>query len=241
MILIVAKAKRRKQMRTQEVLQKAADLFFTVDVKEALGQAVVISDCTDYDGSKKTIGVVQVTGRLEDAVNTAMALAASKFMGVSLEREVEPEAKEVTNVKPVLTSDSKPVETKETKEDIPHPLISDEGTDDEPIGFDGSDAETFEEAVSKAAPKDITFGAPADETPKETMDADDFMVDFGRHKNRPAKASAICEKILAGDKLEIGFFEMIMNSCKMAMPGNAIAMKMKKFISYAEKHGIKTR
>ena len=41
MILIVVKAKRRKQMRTQEVLQKAADLFFTVDVKEALGQAVV--------------------------------------------------------------------------------------------------------------------------------------------------------------------------------------------------------
>lgn len=239
MILIVAKAKRRKQMRTQEVLQKAADLFFTVDVKEALGQAVVISDCTDYDGSKKTIGVVQVTGRLEDAVNTAMALAASKFMGVSLEREVEPEAREVTSVKPILTSNVKPVGTKETKEDIPHPLISDEGTDD-PIGFDGSDTETFEEAVSKAAPKDSTFGAPADETPKE-MDMDDFVVDFGRHKNRPAKASAICEKILAGDKLEIGFFEMIMNSCKMAMPGNAIAIKMKKFISYAEKHGIKTR
>lgn len=239
MILIVAKAKRRKQMRTQEVLQKAADLFFTVDVKEALGQAVVISDCTDYDGSKKTIGVVQVTGRLEDAVNTAMALAASKFMSVSLEREVEPEAREVTSVKQILTSNSKPVETKE-KEAIPHPLISDEGTDD-PIGFDGSDAETFEEAVSKAAPKDSTFGAPADETPKETMDTDDFVVDFGRHKNRPAKASAICEKILTGDKLEIGFFEMIMNSCKMAMPGNAIAIKMKKFISYAEKHGIKTR
>ena len=240
MILIVTKAKRRKQMRTQEVLQKAADLFFTVDVKEALGQAVVISDCTDYDGSKKTIGVVQVTGRLEDAVNTAMALAASKFMGVSLEREVEPEEKEVTSVKPVMTSNPKPVETKEMKEEVPHPLISDEGAD-EPIGFDGSDAETFEEAVSKAAPKGITFGAPTDETPKETMDADDFMVDFGRHKNRPAKASAICEKILAGDKQEIGFYEMIMNSCKMAMPGNAIAMKMKKFISYAEKHGIKTR
>ena len=226
-------------MRTQEVLQKATDLFFTVDVKEALGQAVVISDCTDYDGSKKTIGVVQVTGKLEDAVNTAMAIAASKFMNIPFEREVELETKEAPATS-TLTSDSKPVEAKEKKEEnAPHPLINDEGADDEPIGFDGSDAETFEEAVAKAMTNNIVFGEPVNNVSNGTVDTDDFMVDFGRHKNRPAKASAICEKILAGDKFESGFFEMIMNSCKMAMPENEIAIKMKKFISYAEKHGVK--
>ena len=287
------------KMRTQEVLNQAANLFFSVDVKETLGQAAVIADCTDYEGSRKSIGVTLVTGRLDDAINSAMAKAAAKFLNVELEEdEIAPVPETVTSSSETATLVTEtPMEPEQAMEacepedshiptdeaiteetatpamdstpEIPeeiHPLITNEG-EEETICFGGSDAESFEEAVSGTMPEtipeaipdaipeaepasDIVFGAaePAkeetvpeteptpDETPEE--DGDDFIVAFGRHKTRNAKASVICNKILAGDKFEMDFLKTILNARKMARADNALTIPMDKFLAYAKARGI---
>lgn len=53
--------------------------FFKVEIKEALGQAVVLATTSNYDGTRETLAVKQVEGRLEDCVKAAIREAENAF------------------------------------------------------------------------------------------------------------------------------------------------------------------
>lgn len=53
--------------------------FNKVEIKEVLGQAVVLATTSNYEGTKETIAVKQVEGRLEDCVKAAIREAENAF------------------------------------------------------------------------------------------------------------------------------------------------------------------
>lgn len=56
--------------------------FNKVEIKEALGQAVVLATTSNYEGTRETIAVKQVEGRLEDCVKAAIREAENAFNNV---------------------------------------------------------------------------------------------------------------------------------------------------------------
>ena len=74
-------------MKIEELMSKAKSqkLFLDVDVKSALDQAVAIAYCTDFNAEKKTVGIESVIGRLDYAMQVAMAKAVAEFLGEQLE------------------------------------------------------------------------------------------------------------------------------------------------------------
>lgn len=53
--------------------------FNKVEIKEVLGQAVVLATTSNYEGTKETLAVKQVEGRLEDCVKAAIREAENAF------------------------------------------------------------------------------------------------------------------------------------------------------------------
>lgn len=53
--------------------------FNKVEIKEVLGQAVVLATTSNYEGTRETIAVKQVEGRLEDCVKAAIREAENAF------------------------------------------------------------------------------------------------------------------------------------------------------------------
>lgn len=53
--------------------------FSKIEIKEVLGQAVVLATTSNYEGTKETLAVKQVEGRLEDCVKAAIREAENAF------------------------------------------------------------------------------------------------------------------------------------------------------------------
>ena len=53
--------------------------FNKVEIKEVLGQAVVLATTSNYEGTRETLAVKQVEGRLEDCVKAAIREAENAF------------------------------------------------------------------------------------------------------------------------------------------------------------------
>ena len=53
--------------------------FNKIEIKEALGQAVVLATTSNYEGTRETFAVRQVEGRLEDCVKAAIREAENAF------------------------------------------------------------------------------------------------------------------------------------------------------------------
>lgn len=90
-------------MKVTNLINEAKKYFIDVQAQTALNQAVVVASCTDFDSSKKTLGIHQVDGRLDDAYNMAIAKAVAAFINETVDEDVTPEVKNEDIVMPIVT------------------------------------------------------------------------------------------------------------------------------------------
>lgn len=105
--------------------------FNKVEIKEALGQAVVLATTSNYEGTIETIAVKQVEGRLEDCVKAAIREAENAFLNnadnvavaaVSSDKMVTDATSESTNDS-LTTTDESVVENEPIAEQIADDVV----------------------------------------------------------------------------------------------------------------------
>lgn len=217
-------------------------LFLDVDVKEALGQAVVIATCQTLEGTK-ALGVQQVDGRLDEAVEQAMLKAVAKFVEVDWpsvkasetatgsEEPSDSERNEESMASPEPDITDIPDDFGDIPDDIPEEVISEEIR----YSVEMSDDEVPTES---AEPVIVTGEDVEPENPEEIAD---FRLNTAIYQGRSVLVSEEVAKILAGDeraKRNLQSMQSCLELAKRVTINENTRAQAEKFIRYAAAHGV---
>lgn len=193
--------------------------FSKIEIKEVLGQAVVLATTSNYEGTKETLAVKQVEGRLEDCVKAAIREAENAFFNnaddaaaaaVSVDEMVTDAVSENADDS-LATTDEVVVEDEPVAETVADDVVKVEAevvkTDAEPkdvseeemvIPAPVSDAELEElisddDSASTENAEETSVPETVPENESDSKDADETVTEESEKQPAPEEAPAVPE------------------------------------------------